>query len=75
MPKRVIPFVFGRVREPEELLDRLDELATVKRNLPRDGRLSLIGPRRFGKADLLHERFDGDRVEREYAFVDPFLRH
>ena len=47
------PFVFGRVLAAGELVDRAAELATLERNLGREGRLFLIGPRRFGKTSLL----------------------
>ena len=53
MPAAANPFVFGRVLTAEELVDRVDELATVRRNLLRDGRLFVVGPRRFGKTSLL----------------------
>ena len=53
MPSATNPFVFGRVLTEGELVDRVDELATVRRNLLRDGRLFVVGPRRFGKTSLL----------------------
>ena len=43
------PFVFGRILAAGELVDRAAELATLERNLAREGRLFLIGPRRFNR--------------------------
>ena len=47
------PFIYDRVLAAGELVDRVDELAVLERNLRREGRLFLIGPRRFGKTSLL----------------------
>ncbi len=47
------PFEFGRELRREELIDRRDELARVKRALGEGGKLFLIGPRRYGKTSLL----------------------
>ena len=47
------PFIFGRVLQASELIDRVDELALLKLRLMQGGRLFLIGPRRFGKTSLL----------------------
>lgn len=47
------PFIFGRVLQASELIDRVDELALLKLRIEQGGRLFLIGPRRFGKTSLL----------------------
>lgn len=47
------PFFFGRVVQNIELVDRKDELQEVVNALQQEGRLFLIGPRRFGKTSIL----------------------
>ncbi|MDZ4388528.1 MAG: helix-turn-helix domain-containing protein [Gemmatimonadales bacterium] len=47
------PFQYGRELAPDELVDRRDELAVVHRTMETNGKLFLIGRRRFGKTSLL----------------------
>ncbi len=47
------PFEFGRELGSDELVNRLDELATVEQTINAGGKLFVIGPRRFGKTSLL----------------------
>lgn len=47
------PFEFGRELGANELVNRIDELATVRRTIETGGKLFVIGPRRFGKTSLL----------------------
>ncbi len=47
------PFEYGRELGPAELVDRSDELAAVAGTLERQGKLFLIGPRRYGKTSIL----------------------
>ncbi|HEX5829965.1 MAG TPA: ATP-binding protein [Gemmatimonadaceae bacterium] len=61
------PFEFGRELAADELVDRQDELATLREALLSGGKVFLIGPRRFGKTSLL--RSAAEQVEREGAVV------
>ena len=47
------PFEYGRELGAAELVDRRDELATIRRAMGNGGKLFLIGPRRYGKTSLL----------------------
>lgn len=47
------PFEFGRELGANELVDRVEELATVEETIQTGGKLFVIGPRRFGKTSLL----------------------
>lgn len=47
------PFEYGRELLAGELVDRRDELATIRRALTNHSKLFLIGPRRYGKTSLL----------------------
>jgi AAA+ ATPase superfamily predicted ATPase len=47
------PFEFGRELGADELVDRQQEIATVRAALEGAGRVFVIGPRRFGKTSLL----------------------
>ena len=47
------PFEYGRELGAAELVDRRDELATIRRAMGKGGKLFLIGPRRYGKTSLL----------------------
>lgn len=54
MPTEIInPFEFGRELNKNELVDRQDELETIKRAAFEGRKLFVIGPRRFGKTSLL----------------------
>ena len=48
------PFIYGRLLESGELVDRQRELALLSDRLLGGGRHFLIGPRRYGKSSLLH---------------------
>lgn len=61
------PFEYGRELNPEELVDRQDEVAAVVDALGRPGKLFLIGPRRFGKTSIL--RAGEDVVTRRNGIV------
>ena len=61
------PFEFGRELSSEELVDRQQEIAAVKRAILGAGRLFLIGPRRFGKTSLL--RAASEQSERKAKAV------
>lgn len=52
------PFQFGRELGLDELVDRRDELALVRRTIENGGKLFLIGPRRFGKTSILRAAED-----------------
>lgn len=47
------PFEFGRELEPEELVDREDEVRAVAGAVLDAGTLFLLGPRRYGKTSIL----------------------
>ena len=47
------PFEYGRELSVGELVDRRDELVTIRRALTNGSKLFLIGPRRYGKTSLL----------------------
>ncbi|MBW3630469.1 MAG: ATP-binding protein [Gemmatimonadetes bacterium] len=47
------PFEYGRELDSGELVDRVDELGTLKATIRNRSKLFLIGPRRFGKTSLL----------------------
>jgi len=47
------PFEFGRELRPDEMADRRDEIATIRRVVENRGKLFLVGPRRFGKTCVL----------------------
>lgn len=47
------PFQFGLPLLPENVVDREDEVARVKRVLLESGRMFVVGPRRFGKTSIL----------------------
>jgi uncharacterized protein len=47
------PFEYGRELGRAELVDRDDEMATLRATVRNRGKLFLIGPRRFGKTSLL----------------------
>jgi uncharacterized protein len=47
------PFEFGRELGSDELVNRIDELETVRQTINTGGKLFVIGPRRFGKTSLL----------------------
>ena len=47
------PFEYGRELGASELVDRRDELVTIRRAMGNGGKLFLIGPRRYGKTSLL----------------------
>ncbi len=47
------PFKFGSEVTAAELVDRVEEVATIERVLTQNERLFLIGPRRFGKTSIL----------------------
>ncbi len=49
----ISPFRFGGEVSSEDLVDRVEEVATVERVLSQRERLFLIGPRRFGKTSVL----------------------
>lgn len=61
------PFEFGRELGSAELVDRVEEVATVVRVLEEAGRLFLIGPRRYGKTSIL--RSAAERAESEGIVV------
>ncbi len=48
------PFEFGRELDSQELVNRHDELQTVRETIQTSGKLFIIGPRRFGKTSLLN---------------------
>ncbi len=52
-PSSKNPFEYGRELGVGELVDRRDELATIRRAMDNGGKLFLIGPRRYGKTSLL----------------------
>lgn len=64
------PFEFGRELSGAELVDRADEIEAVVRAMNEDGRLFMIGPRRFGKTSIL--RAATERAEEQGVVV---LRH
>lgn len=66
------PFAFGRELTSCELVDRDDEQAALVRVLQENGRLFLVGPRRYGKTSLL--RVAAKQAEREGGGV-VVLRH
>ena len=47
------PFEFGRELGADELVNRTEELETVRQIIATGGKLFVIGPRRFGKTSLL----------------------
>ena len=47
------PFEFGRELDSTELVNRTEELETVRQTIQTGGKLFVIGPRRFGKTSLL----------------------
>lgn len=47
------PFQYGRVLSSHELVDRTDELQTIRETIRESGKLFVVGPRRFGKTSLL----------------------
>ena len=47
------PFEFGRELGSDELVNRTEELETVRRVIESGGKLFVIGPRRFGKTSIL----------------------
>lgn len=47
------PFEFGRELGADELVNRADELETVRLTIQSGSKLFIIGPRRFGKTSLL----------------------
>ena len=47
------PFVFGRILDATEIVDREHELGTLVKRLRQGQRHFLIGPRRYGKSSLL----------------------
>lgn len=47
------PFQYGRVLSSHELVDRTDELQTIRETIQNSGKLFVVGPRRFGKTSLL----------------------
>ena len=47
------PFVFGRILDAAEIVDRERELKTLVKRLRQGQRHFLIGPRRYGKSSLL----------------------
>ena len=49
----VSPFRFGGEVAPDQLVDRVEEVASVTRALSSGERLFLIGPRRFGKTSII----------------------
>ncbi|MGH7557369.1 MAG: AAA family ATPase [Gemmatimonadota bacterium] len=61
------PFIFGRVLGADEIIDREDEIGTVRRTITNQGKLFIIGPRRFGKSSVL--RAGAEHEERRGATV------
>jgi uncharacterized protein len=47
------PFQYGAELKPSQLVDRKEELRDVRRAIMEQGRLFLLGPRRFGKTAIL----------------------
>lgn len=47
------PFQYGRVLSSNELVDRTEELQTIRETIQNSGKLFMVGPRRFGKTSLL----------------------
>lgn len=47
------PFEFGRELDFEELVNRTEELDSIRQTIETGGKLFVIGPRRFGKTSLL----------------------
>jgi hypothetical protein len=47
------PFHYGRILSSHELVDRTEELETIRETIKTSGKLFVIGPRRFGKTSLL----------------------
>jgi AAA+ ATPase superfamily predicted ATPase len=47
------PFQYGAELKPSQLVDRKEELRDVRRAILEQGRLFLLGPRRFGKTAIL----------------------
>jgi uncharacterized protein len=47
------PFQYGAELKPSQLVDRKQELRDVRRAILEQGRLFLLGPRRFGKTAIL----------------------
>jgi AAA+ ATPase superfamily predicted ATPase len=59
------PFQYGRELDATELVDRVQELATLQATIRNQDKLFLIGPRRFGKTSLLAaaaEQVDPEQV-------------
>ncbi|MBK7707541.1 MAG: ATP-binding protein [Acidobacteria bacterium] len=61
------PFEFGRELGANELVNRIDELAAIRRTIETGGKLFVIGPRRFGKTSLL--KSSAEHAERENSIV------
>jgi AAA+ ATPase superfamily predicted ATPase len=47
------PFDYGHALPPDRLVDRVKEVAEIRRALLGGGKLFLIGPRRYGKTSIL----------------------
>jgi uncharacterized protein len=61
------PFQYGAELKPSQLVNRKQELRDVKRAILEQGRVFLLGPRRFGKTAIL--RAAEAEAEREGAVV------
>jgi hypothetical protein len=61
------PFEFGRELGPGEMVNRTDELETVRQIIENGGKLFVIGPRRFGKTSLLKSA--AEKAMQEKAIV------
>ncbi|MEQ1603361.1 MAG: ATP-binding protein [Pyrinomonadaceae bacterium] len=61
------PFEFGRELGSEELVNRTDELETVRNTIEAGGKLFIIGPRRYGKTSIL--KTAAERAEKNGSIV------
>jgi hypothetical protein len=67
------PFVYEQPVEPEALIDREQELATLRDRLAAARNSRLEGPRRFGKTSLLRAALAGAEAEGALAVEVNFL--
>ena len=61
------PFEFGRELGSEELVNRTEELETVRNTIESRGKLFIIGPRRYGKTSIL--KTAAERAEKKGNIV------
>ncbi|CAN5445668.1 ATP-binding protein [soil metagenome] len=57
------PFEFGRELGSEELVNRTEEIETVRQTIESSGKLFVIGPRRFGKTSIL--KASAEKLQKE----------